>query len=280
MGVPRVPLPCPAAEVHAAIVAHDPAKVGDLYGIDARLLRLVVQSEDRMQVLVDLFDVVLRAGRIPKIWKCAMVTPLLKAGKPAELASSYRPVAITSLLCRTLERVLLRRVEQTIKFSDEQHGFRAGRSCVEPLLEKTLAMIDAFMKRRDGTKMTTLMLAFDFSSAFCRITPERVAEQFVLLGGEQRYAHLLRDFMSGRKLRVRVKNMLSGWRLLDIGVPQGSVLGPLCWSLVCEIVINELRAAIREAATGSGWPRHHAGCAFAGRLQPSHRGCGLAPAPL
>ena len=77
-------------------------------------------------------------GELPNDWKRANVTPIHKNGAKDE-ASNYRPVSLTSVVCKLLETVVKDQIvaflneEDTV--SDKQHGFVKGRSCLTNLLE-------------------------------------------------------------------------------------------------------------------------------------------------
>ena len=82
-------------------------------------------------------------GKIPADWKVANVVALHKKG-PRNLAGNYRPVSLTSILCKLYEKLirkhLLNHVEPFIV--EEQHGFVSGRSCTSNLLESLDYIID------------------------------------------------------------------------------------------------------------------------------------------
>ena len=75
-----------------------------------------------------MFNISLQIGIIPSIWKKARVVPLLKPGKPADEAKSYRPVSLLSPLIKLFEKVLLPHLSSKYEYAEHQHGFTAGRS--------------------------------------------------------------------------------------------------------------------------------------------------------
>ena len=82
-------------------------------------------------VLCDLFNFFVQKGKVPKAWKQANVVPIYKGGvKPKDDVASYRPVSLTSFLCKVIEKLISVRImkyvdEQGI-LSDNQFGFRSG----------------------------------------------------------------------------------------------------------------------------------------------------------
>ena len=88
--------------------------------------------------LEHIFTKSLNTGECPTDWRSANVTPIHKKGDRT-LPSNYRPVSLTSQVCKVLETIvrehLLRHLTENNILSDKQHGFRQGRSCLTNLLD-------------------------------------------------------------------------------------------------------------------------------------------------
>ena len=61
---------------------------------------------DSLMVLLDIFKDIWASGEIPECWKEATVIPILKPGKDQKNPSNYRPISLTSCLCKTMERMI------------------------------------------------------------------------------------------------------------------------------------------------------------------------------
>ncbi|GBO10862.1 hypothetical protein AVEN_256844-1 [Araneus ventricosus] len=61
------------------------------------------------QSLLDIFNLSWRDGRLPRYWKRAIIIPIKKPGKEAGSPESYRPIALTSIICKIMERMILAR---------------------------------------------------------------------------------------------------------------------------------------------------------------------------
>ena len=76
-------------------------------------------------------------GIIPKSYKCANIIPIHNGKSRAE-AKNYRPVALTSILIKTFEKVVRKHIvnflEEHLLFNAGQHGFRTAHSCLSQLL--------------------------------------------------------------------------------------------------------------------------------------------------
>jgi hypothetical protein len=241
-------------EVSASIRQHDVSKCPDLHAFDARMLRLFPASG--VEALRVLFDTCLKYGKIPSRWRDSVLAPLYKSGKPTDELASFRPVAITSWLCRTYERCMYKRMTERITLSPEQLGFRAGSSTVHSLLLMNLFIQDSqlynqTMAKEKERQFRVIEMGLDFTDAFCRVRARDVVEMYMTLRREQGGAaddpidigitRMIYDFMSKRRIAVRYGSHQTGFVHLDIGVGQGSVLGSCRWTLACEKFLRSIR---------------------------------------
>ena len=76
------------------------------------------------------------SAECPQNWKNATIIPLLKATKPPSDIASYRPVSLTSIVCKTMEKIVRDHILDHLKsnklLSDKQYGFISGRSTKLP----------------------------------------------------------------------------------------------------------------------------------------------------
>lgn len=89
-------------------------------------------------------------AKIPDDWREAHVTPIYKQkGKKSE-PGNYRPVSLTSSVCKAMERIVKRGIEEyverTNKLSESQHGFRRGRSPQTNMVEFWTQQQNGWMK--------------------------------------------------------------------------------------------------------------------------------------
>ena len=100
-------------------------------------------------------------------WKEALVTPIFE-GRDHHSPVSYRPVSLTSIPCKILERIIRRLILDHLVLNDlvspNQHGFLPNRSCVTNLL----LFMDSLTEARDSGQITDAIF-FDFSKAFDRV---------------------------------------------------------------------------------------------------------------
>jgi Reverse transcriptase (RNA-dependent DNA polymerase)/Endonuclease-reverse transcriptase len=179
--------------------------------------------------LVTLFKRSMDENCIPTDWKSAIVTPIFKKGSRSD-PGNYRPVSLTSVLCKLLESIIKDEVTSHLETNnlirDSQHGFMKGRSCATNVIE----FLEVVTRAIDcGESVDVFYL--DFSKAFDKVPRERLMVKVRAKGISGPLADWLHNWLSDRKQAVRVGNDLSGEEDVGSGVPQGTVLGPCLFKI-------------------------------------------------
>ena len=171
----------------------------------------------------------------PAAWRHSIVLPVLKQGKDKTNATSYRPISLTSTLCKILERLVATRLAYHLEsnniLSGVQSGFRQGRSTVDQIIR----LQDAINKHNNN-KGYTVGVFIDFSNAFDMVWQKGLLIKMKKLGLTGNVFSFVENFLSDRTLQVRVGSELSGVKKLENGTAQGSVISPLLFLLM----INDL----------------------------------------
>ena len=175
--------------------------------------------------ICSIYNSSLREGFIPTIWKSANVCPTLKINPPTRINKDLRPISLTPVLSKCLERFVCTWImELASDFIDaQQHGAVKGISAVYALVELVQKWHQA--SETLGRMVRTLLL--DFSKAFDRVDHKVLVSKMARLG----LPNFLDDswmtsFLTGRQRRVRLGEVTSDWAPVIAGVPQGTLIGP------------------------------------------------------
>ena len=124
-------------ELEAGILALQPGKAIGLDNISTEQLKHL--GPEAKKWLLMLYNNCLTTHKLPKIWKKAHVTALLKPGKDPSIPKSYRPISLLSHTYKLFERLILNRVGPVIDehLIPEQAGFRPGKSTTSQVLNLT-----------------------------------------------------------------------------------------------------------------------------------------------
>ena len=196
-------------------------------GVTAELIR--IGPGILIDRLAELFSASLALGFVPCCWKRGLTRMLPKPGKDHALCSSHRPITLTSVIGKLLERIVARRLllfcEQHHLLPPHQSGFRPGRSASEQV---TLLVQRAVQAMNAG--LVTAVVALDIARAYDSVWHQGLLHQVrtVLPVPATRW---LASFLQQRSLQVLEGLQLSEAFSPAAGVPQGSPLSPLLYIL-------------------------------------------------
>ena len=192
-----------------------------------------------LSIILELFNKIWREGSMPKRWKSALILPFSKPGKNPNNAGNYRPIALTSHLCKWMEKILVRRlnyfIEQRGLIAPYQNGFRKGRSTMDTLVKVNNEIEKAF-------KMKELMVIvfFDIEKAYDSMWREGLLIQMSRMGISGRFYNWVLDFLSERNFRVKVGPEISDEYDIVNGIPQGSVISPVLFNIMINGIFMNL----------------------------------------
>ena len=196
--------------------------------IDTRTIKL--SAELIAPALAHVINLSISSGIFPSVWKHAKVIPLLKSPNIDPLQpKSYRPVALLPVLSKVLEKVVFK---QLVEYLEENnlihpnlHGSRSGHSTATALIQ----LYDRWAEEIEQEKMVGVLVC-DQSAAFDLCDHSLLLEKLRLMGVKNTELAWLGSYLTGRRQSCFIDgNMSTPLDLLDCGVPQGSIGGPLLW---------------------------------------------------
>ena len=201
---------------------------------------ILKNSEPKLSyTLAKLFNMCLKESCFPDCWKVSSVVPVFKNVGERSTAKNYRPVSLLSVVSKVIGKLVNNRIVDHLEncglFSDFQYGFRSSRSAADLLTVVSDRIARAF--NRSGA---TRAVALDICKTFDRVWHAGLLHKLKSYGLSGQIFSLISSFLSNRRLRVVLDDESSQEYPVNVGVPQGSILGPTIFLLY----INDLPADV------------------------------------
>lgn len=176
-----------------------------------------------------IFNAILRLEYFPLQWKVAEIVVVPKAGKPPNDVSSYRPISLLPTMSKLFEKIFLKRLMPIIccenLIPEHQFGFRKQHSTIQQVHRITNVIRQTLEERNFCTSVF-----LDVRQAFDKVWHPGLCYKLKHILPHP-YYNVLRSYLSDRHFTVKLDNDNTALCKIDSGVPQGSVLGPILYTL-------------------------------------------------
>ena len=204
----------------------NPRKATGPDGISGKLLRNC--ARELTLPFRSLFQMSAETKENPRCWKTSLIVPVAKKPRPSQL-NDYRPVALTSIVMKCFERIMLKYLLQPVSelIDPNQFAYQQNKS----VQDAVLYLAHLLFKHTDEAKSYLRVMFVDFSSAFNTIQPHLLVGKLKRLGARPALILWVMDFLQNRVQRVRVRDAVSEPIVTNTGSPQGCVLSPIFFVL-------------------------------------------------
>ena len=169
--------------------------------------------------------------------------PVPKPGKDDTDPVNYRPISLTSCVCKTLERMINARLvwylESQNIITNFQSGFRTNRSTNDHLVRLETFIREAFVQ-----KQHLVSVFFDLEKAYDTTWKYGILKDLKDIGLNGRLPTFISSFLSDRNFQVRVGSTLSETQQQEEGVPQGSILSVTLFSIKINNIVKALNPGV------------------------------------
>ena len=182
----------------------------------------------------------MKFSKFPSAWKLGTIIPLPKKAN-SEDATDLCPISLLPVPSKILERLVCTRLnnylERQAHLTQAQHGYRKGRSTLTSI---TKFLNDVYSNANE--KLPTHAVFLDLRKAFDTVSHSHLIDKLSSLGLNIRTLNWFSSYLSNRYQCVKLGGIASDYAEVTYGVPQGSVLGPVLFS----IYINSLSEEVAE----------------------------------
>jgi len=190
-----------------------------------------------------------QSGKVPGDWKKGNIVPIFKKGRKED-PGNYQPVSLSSVPGKVIEQMvpepMQRPMEDREVIRDSQHGLTKGKSCLTNLVAFYDGVITSVYKAR-----AMEVIYPNFCKTFDTITHNILPSKIERYGFDGWTVWRMRDWLDSQIQRVVINGLVSSWRLMTSGIPQGSILGRVWFNIFSNDIESEIACTLRNLADDS-----------------------------
>ena len=198
--------------------------------IDFRKIDMTLVGEELSDIFSEIVNKSFETGIFPDTEKFSYIRPLVKAGKNPDEIASYRPLYNTSFLSKLLEKIALDQLENHLcrlsylpKFQSAYRKFHS--------VETAVCRIYNDLVTNKSAGVCSVLILLDLSAAFDTIDQNILLADLKALGLNGVVFEWFKSYLTDRYFKVMIGNNTSELGKMKTGVPQGSVLGPILFTI-------------------------------------------------
>ena len=181
----------------------------------------------------------------PDSWREAILLPIPKPGKDSTNPNNFRPIALTSCICKTVERMVNERLVHFLEkhnlLTKYQAGFRHERSTIDQLVRLDTYIRDAFVKNEH-----VVGVFFDLAKAYDTTWKYGIMKDLHTLGLRGNLPMFIQNFLSERTFQILLCTTLTPHKFSqEEGVPQGAILSTTLFNIKLNDIAKELTHGVQ-----------------------------------
>ena len=170
---------------------------------DKMLKHLGYTTTEKLLDIFNIFNLSWRSGQVPQCWKEARMIPILKKGKNRLKVLNYRPISVTSCICKTMGRIINQRMQWHLETENillpEQAGLRRFKSTEDQTTHLAQVIEDSFQ-----AKKVTLTVFIDFQKAFDKVWKDGLLVKLLHCGIQSNMYRWTKSYLHNHRARVLV----------------------------------------------------------------------------
>jgi len=186
------------------------------------MLTYTISCPSVYEELIDIINDSFSKHEFPNLFKTSIVHPIPKTKNPSDV-KQFRPISIQCNLSKNFEKLVHEQLYEYLHQNNiiygGQFGFRKGHST-----SHALVAITDFIYSDLNTGKFGIIVTLDLSKAFDKVVKEILIEKLAWYGIDNRW---FKSYLEKRLQKVKLGNKTSSTQNTLLGVPQGSILGPL-----------------------------------------------------
>ena len=195
---------------------------------------------ETLHILLDIINETWKNDTFPESWREALIISIPKPGKDNFYPLNYRPIALTSCICKTVERMVNERLvwylENNGLLAKEQCGYRSNRSTVDHLVRLETFIRDAFIHNQH-----LVAVFFDLQKAYDTTWKYGILNDLHSMGLRGNLPIFIGNFLSDRTFQIHLGTILSDKIFhQEEGVPQGAILSTTLFNVKINDIVKQV----------------------------------------